>query len=311
MVTPKNENYIGTALGVQMPAVKSDNEYRRAGIEIQLGWRDNIGDLKYDIAANYTYYNTMWALRVDEDPTSSKNPYKRGQQVKENYYGNLYKSLGYYESAQDVYNSAGFVNSFNSGYLTAGDLKYQDVNGDGKLDSEDTRRMGKASSPHGQFGISINLNYKGFYFSTLFQGSTSFNRMVEGKYAMQTGQTGAMVVAYDYQTDYWTPDNRNAQYPRLMSNSSLNADNNFSYSDFWLFDSSFIRMKDFQFGYDFKYKLLKNVNWLTRCKVGISGQNIFTISEATKYGIDPESNGSGYDNYPVERTLAFTLNLGF
>ena len=294
-----------------MPKVKSDNEYRRAGIEIQLGWRDNIGDLKYDIAANYTYYNTMWALKVDEDPTLTKNPYKRGQQVKENYYGNIYESLGYYESAQDVYNSAGFVNSYNSGYLTAGDLKYKDVNGDGKLDSEDTRRMGKASSPHGQFGISINLNYKGFYFSTLFQGSTSYNRMVTGKYAMQTGQTGAMVVAYDYQTDYWTPDNRNAQYPRLMSNSGLNANNNFASSDFWLFDSSFIRMKDFQFGYDFKYKVLKNVNWLTRCKVGISGQNIFTISEATKYGIDPESNGTGYDNYPVERTLAFTLNLGF
>ena len=76
-------------------------------------------------------------------------------------------------------------------------------------------------------------------------------------------------------------------------------------------DGSYIRLKDFQFGYDFKYSLLKKVNWLSRCKVGISGQNIFTISESTKYGLDPENSSTGNAGYPVERTLAFTLNLGF
>jgi hypothetical protein len=118
-------------------------------------------------------------------------------------------------------------------------------------------------------------------------------------------------LAYDYQTDYWTPDNRDAKFTRLMSNTGLNSNNNYLSSNFWLFDASFIRMKDFQFGYDFKYKVLKNVNWLTRCKVGISGQNIFTISEATKYGMDPEANGTSNTGYPVERTLALTVNLGF
>ena len=103
-----------------------------------------------------------------------------------------------------------------------------------------------------------------------------------------------MPVAYDYQTDFWTPDNTNAQYPRLMSNTGLNSNNNYAYSDFWLIDGSYIRMKDFQFGYDFKYSLLKKVSWLSRCKVGISGQNIFTISEATKYGLDPEPKDTGY-----------------
>ena len=105
---------------------------------------------------------------------------------------------------------------------------------------------------------------------------------------MQTGQTGDMPVAYDYQTDFWTPTNRNAQYPRLMSDTGRNANNNYEGSDFWLINGSYLRMKDFQFGYDFKYKLLKNVNWLTRCKVGVSGQNIFTISKSTKYGMRSE-----------------------
>ena len=311
LVAPTGDSYLNTALGVSLPKVKSDSEFRRAGIELQLGWRDNIGDFKYDVAANFTTYNSIWAKIADEAETSRMNPYTRQQQVKLNYYGTLLKNLGYYTSAEDVYNSAGFINSYNSGYLTAGDLKYYDANGDGKIDDSDKRRSGKSGSPHGQFGININLSYKGFYFSTLFQGSTGFDMYVSGSLAMQTGQTYGLPVAYDYQTDFWTPTNTDAQYPRLMSNTGLNSNNNYASSDFWLINGSYLRMKDFQFGYDFKYKLLKKVTWLTRCKVGISGQNIFTISEATKYGMDPEANGTNNYGYPVERTLAFTLNLGF
>ena len=261
LVAPVGDSYINTALGVGLPRVASDSEHRRAGIEVSLGWRDNIGDLKYDIAGNFTVYNTIWALDESESESSRLNPYHRSQQVKQNFYGTLYKNLGYYTNAEDVYNSAGFINSYNSGYLTAGDIKYEDTNGDGQLTSEDMRRLGKSSAPHNQFGININLSYKGFYFSTLFQGSLGFNLYVTPALGMQTGQTGDMPVAYDYQTDFWTPDNTNAQYPRLMSNTGLNSNNNYASSDFWLIDGSYIRMKDFQVGYDFKYKLVKNVSW--------------------------------------------------
>ena len=311
LMTPVGESYMNTALGIGLPMVASDSETRRAGIELQLGWRDNIGDLKYDIATNFTYYNTFTAFWEAEGEIARKNPYHRSQQVKEDFYGLLLNCEGYYKDANDVMMSPGQQGAYESGYVTAGDLKYTDVNGDGKIDDADKRRMGKPGSPRGQFGININLSYKGFYFSTLFQGSTSFNKYISGNLAMQTGQSGDMPVAYEYQTDFWTKDNRNATYPRLMANTNLNANNNFAASNFWLFDASFIRMKDFQFGYDFKYKLLKDVKWLSRCKVGISGQNIFTISEATKYGMDPEANGTSNTGYPVERTLAFTLNLGF
>lgn len=311
LVAPKGESYLNTVIGVSMPRVKSDSEYRRAGIEVQLGWRDNIGDFKYDIAGNFTVYNTIWALDESESESSRMNPYTRSQQIKENFYGAMLQNLGYYTSAEDVYNSVGYINAYNSGYMTAGDIKYKDVNGDGKIDSEDYRRMGKSSSPHNQFGLNINMSYKGFYMSALLQGALSFNMYVSSDLGMQTGQTGDMPVAYDYQTDFWTQNNRDAQYPRLMSNTALNSNNNYLYSDFWLIDGSYLRMKDFSFGYDLKYSLLKNVNWLTRCKVGVSGRNIFTFSESKKYGIDPEPSGTNYYGYPMERTWAFTLNLGF
>ena len=308
--TPTGVTYLNTALGLSMPMIKSDSEHRRAGTEIQLGWRDNIGDFKYDIAANFTYFDQLWALNRSESENSYMNPYKRTQQQK-GYYGLLYHNLGYYTNTQDVYNSVGIVSSLRSGNLLPGDLKYQDMNGDGKIDGEDQRRLGKSGAPRGQFGININMSYKGFYFSTLIQGSTRFDMYLAGELGMQTGQQGTLMLAYDHQIDHWRPDNTNAQYPRLMSATGDNSNNNYASSDFWLIDGSYIRMKDFQFGYDFKYKLLKNVSWLTRCKVGISGQNLFTISDATKYGLDPENSSTNNYGYPVERTLAFTLNLGF
>lgn len=316
LTNPTADSYLNQVIGVSMPKIKSDSEHRRAGVEVQLGWRDNIGDFKYDVAANFTYFNELWALDEGEAQSSVLNPYKRRQQQKGYFIysddlNTLYHNLGYYKNAEDVYNSPGLVNSYNSGYLTAGDIKYWDANGDGKIDAEDQRRLGNSKKPRGQFGININLSYKGFYFSTLFQGSTAFDMYLSPSIGMQTGQSGTMPVAYDHQKDFWTPSNTDAQYPRLMSNTGLNANNNYEKSDFWLINGAYLRMKDFQFGYDFKHSLLKKVNWLSRCKVGISGQNLFTISQSTKYGLDPENSDTGGYGYPIERTLAFTLNLGF
>ena len=93
-------------------------------------------NLKYDVTGNFTIYNTIWALDESEAESSRLNPYHRTQQVKQNYYGAMYKNLGYYTSAEDVYNSPGIINAYNSGYLTAGDIKYEDTNGDGQINSE-------------------------------------------------------------------------------------------------------------------------------------------------------------------------------
>lgn len=310
LIAPEGEGYINTVIGIDMPRIKSDSEYRRAGYELLLGWRDRVNGFKYDVSANFTYFDELWALDESEAENSLLNPYQRTQQQK-GYYGLLYHNLGYYNSAEDVYNSVAEPSAIASGYLTAGDIKYADLNGDGQITEADQRRLGKNSRPRGQFGININLEYKGFYLSTLFQGSTSFDMYIPGPAGMQTDQTGGMPVAYEYQTDFWTPTNRDAQYPRLMSNTGLNAQYNYLSSDFWLVNGAYLRMKDFQFGYDFKYKFLKNVNWLSRARIGISGQNLFTISQSTKYGLDPENSSTYGYGYPVERTLAVTLNLGF
>ena len=95
-----------------------------------------------------------------------------------------------------------------------------------------------------------------------------------------------------------------------MSSAGLNGNNNYQSSDFWLVNGAFLRMKDFSFGYDFK-RLLKNVNWISKASLAISGQNLFTISDAIKYGLDPEESSTERYGYPNERIYAVSLSVGF
>lgn len=311
LVNPTGQSYLNTVIGIGMPKVSSNSEYRREGVEFQLGWRSRVGELNYDISANFTWYNKMWARIDDEAESSYLNPYLRRQQRREDYYSAMYHNLGYYESAGDVMNNPGINNALNTGNMTAGDIKYEDVNGDGKIDSNDYRYLGSQNSPHGQFGINFSFTFKGFYLTMLFQGATNFDMYIPGSVAMQTGQATNMPVMFEYQTDFWTMDNRDAQYPRLMSNTPDNANNNYQSSDFWLVNGRYLRMKDVQFGYDFKYSLMKRMKWINKCRLGFSGQNIFTLSAVKKYGLDPETGSMDNAAYPVERVLAVTLNLGF
>ncbi|MDO5664407.1 MAG: SusC/RagA family TonB-linked outer membrane protein, partial [Bacteroidia bacterium] len=295
-------------LGQSLPRIKTNGELRRGGIEFQLGWRDNIGNFKYDISANYTRYKEFWNRQPTEAPTSLMNPYTRSTQAY-NYYGTMLTNLGYYKDANDVLNSPKAEASYN---LTGGDIKYKDVNGDGKIDNADHLRLGNPSKPRSNYGININLGYKGWGFSMLLQGAPKFDMYAGDALRMSSGQTaGGMNVIYDFQTNYWTPENVNAMFPRLMSNTGLNGYNNYQYSDFWLINGAYIRLKDFNLNYDFKYKLLKKINWLSTCRVSFTGQNVFTFSDVTKYGLDPENSSMENYGYPNERVFAINLNLGF
>jgi len=309
LVAPTGVSYLNQIIGISMPKVKSDSEYRREGIEVQLGWRDQAGDFFYDISGNVTYFDQMWAYDQSESESSYMNPYTRSQQAT-GYYSHLLHNLGYYKDQDDVFNSVAQVGAINTGYLRPGDIKYEDTNGDGLIDGNDNRKLGKSSTPRCQFGLNFKFGYKGFYLNALFQGSSAANKYMSGTMSMKTDQVGNLTTIYPFHKDTWTPTNTSAAFPRLMSNTNINSNNNYASSDFWLVNCAYLRFKDFQFGYDFKYALMKNVNFISTLKLGISGSNIFTLSEASKFAMDPEQDADGYC-YPVERTLAITLNIGF
>lgn len=304
LTSPSNVGYTDP-LGLSLPKVKSDGEHRRAGYEFNLSWKDHVGDFNYEIGANFTYFDQLVSTAWEEDLATQKNPYKRSVQ-QTGYYGNGYKNLGYYQNSDQALNLPRRDGSSN---LVAGDIIYKDMNGDGFIDDNDQWRIGKNNFPRGNYGIYANLSYKGFFANILFQGATSRDMYLDDVVRGQS--TGGYTIVYPYQLDYWMPNNTDAKYPRIAMNSNINGNNNYVTSDYWLINGRYIRLKSLQIGYDFRTKLLKNVKWLYKCQVVLSGQNLFTISPATKYGFDPENGSTNNYDYPVQRVYAVSLNLGF
>ena len=305
LATPSNVGYT-SPLGKTLPVVKSNGESIRRGFEFVLQWKDHIGDFNYGVSANMTYYDDRWNVNPNEAETGVKNPYKRGTQVGA-YTGIYYKNLGYYTDYLDILNNPKRNGSTN---LMAGDLKYYDFNGDGKIDGDDQYRMGNGTSPRANFGINVDMSYKGWSFNMLWQGATNYNIYVDA--ILMGGNSNYLPVIYDFQTDIWSPDNRNALYPRQHASAGFNGNNNFVGTDFWLVDARYIRLKNMSIGYDFKHKLLKKVTWMTKCNLSLAGYNLLTFSPAKKWGFDPESgsSGSGY-TYPISRVYTVSLKHWF
>ncbi len=304
LTSPSNVGYTDP-LGVSLPQVKSEGESRRAGFDFALSWKGSAGEFTYQLGGNMTHFNSLVAVAWNEDLANQKDPLKRNVQ-QTGYWGQGYVNKGYYTNSDDVLNSP---RRDGSSDLVAGDLKYQDVNGDGFIDGSDFVRIGSNGFPRANYGIFGNFEYKGFFGNFLFQGATSRDMYLGDVVRGQS--TGGYTTVYDYQLDYWTPDNRDALYPRIAPNSSINGNNNYTTSDFWLVDGKYIRLKSLQVGYELKSKLLKKVDWISKMNLVLSGQNLFTISPATKYSLDPENGDTNNYDYPVQRTYSLSVNVEF
>lgn len=313
LTSPSSVKYT-SPLGIALPRVKSDGDLRRRGIDFTLMYNGRIGEVTYGIGGNFTYYDERWNINPNESESNLKNPYTRTTQVKgynDKYWDPnneriYYKNLGFYKDADDVYNS---VKRNGSANIMAGDLKYWDFNGDGKIDGNDQYRKDFQLRPDANYGINANVHWRGFGLSMLWQGATNYNMYLDG--ILMGGNSNYLPVIYDFQTDIWAPDNTGALYPRQHQSPGNNGNNNFVRTNYWLVDAHYIRLKDLTISYDLKHKLLKNVNWLAKCSVSLSGYNLLTFSPAKKWGLDPESGSANGYTYPVSRIYTISVNVGF
>lgn len=292
-------------LGIGLPRINFEEaEYRTEGFDVNVNWSSKVRELSYKIGFNFTQANTLWVRTPNETEADLKNPYTRKSGIEGNYYGNGYQNLGFYTSNAQLFDGAHIA---GAGFA-AGDLRYFDANGDGQINSADERRIGNSTFPKINYGLTIDLGYKGFFFSTVIQGSGNRDRYLGS--AVQ-GDRGDVVSKFPYafQSDYWRPDNTDAFYPRAVSSGGVNSNNNFAISDFWLLKSRYIRLKYIQLGYDFKVGALKNAPF-QQLRLFLSGTNLLTSAKSKKYFIDPESSPTNY-HYPIQRTFAIGVNASF
>jgi len=293
-----------STLGIGLPQINfTEGALRTEGYDFNLNWATNIGKFTYKIGLNFTRYNSLWERNPGDDDATLKNPYTRTTNTSGGFLQTGYYNSGFYTSNSQLLNGARRISSTN---VVAGDLRYQDLNGDGQINGDDFRRIGSNTFPRTNYGVTIDLGYKGFTFNAVVQGAGNRDRYLGN--AVQGGDP-QNPLAYGFQLDYWRPDNTDALFPRAVSATTVNGGNNFTGSDFWLVKSKYVRLKYVQFGYDFKESVLKKSPF-QQLRLFVSGTNLLTSSNSTDYFIDPESNTNNYD-YPIQRTFAIGLNVGF
>ena len=200
-----------------------------------------------------------------------------------------------------------------------GYIKYKDRNGDGKITvAQDMGYVGKSAYPKFQSSLNLNGNWKGFDFDILFQGALGRTVALSGVYTA-TGSAGNMgntsfTKIFNHggnspvflAENSWTPENTNAEFPRLSIAPISN--NNAYASTFYYRSGDYLRLKTFQVGYSLPKRMI--TTWgINNIRLYVEGSNILTFSELTKYNIDPESPGVNNGYYPQQMTFSFGVNL--
>lgn len=269
-------------------------EVENKGWELELKWNDRVGKVNYQIQGNISN-NTNEVL--DLGGTGPwKDKYSDVGLPMNSLYG--YEAIGYFQSEEEIANSP-FQNVKNK----PGDIKYKNQNDDNKIDGDDRVVIGD-SNPHFLYGLRLSADYKGFDLSMFFQGIGQKDYLMSGP-GVQPLTDGGKGPVFTHQLDYWTADNRDAKYPRLLENNQ--AGFNYEKSDFWKINAGYFRMKNLQVGYNFSKSLLKN-SAFQRLRLYFTASNFFTIDSFVP-GYDPETNNAY--SYPLARTYAFGLNVQF
>ncbi|RYY59323.1 MAG: TonB-dependent receptor, partial [Chitinophagaceae bacterium] len=163
-----------------------------------------------------------------------------------------YRRDGYFQTPDDVAKYAKPANAT----VVPGDIKFKDKNGDGIIDDQDKYILGN-QFPRYTFGLTYNLTFHNFDLQLFIQGVGRRELMIRGELVepFHVGYSGTM---YTHQTDYWTPTNPNAEYPRLAESGSPSNQNNYrTGSDIYLFDAAYARLKNVQIGYNLPAAVLQ------------------------------------------------------
>ena len=224
------------------------------------------------------------------------------------YFG--YEAIGYFADVNDVINSpVQFGNPYVATNLNStkpGDVKYADINGDGKVDANDRKVIGNFF-PRYEYSVNLNLTYKNFDLNIFGQGVGKRNNFLTGTGAVPFNSADFIASLLDIHKDSWTPSNPNALFPRLLPSGS--GGNNFLLSSKWIKSAAYFRIKNINLGYKIPMNLLGKIK-VSSIRVYGSAANLFTITKAWK-GFDPEINTANAEFYPLMRTFTFGVNVNF
>lgn len=222
-------------------------------------------------------------------------------------------AIGLFESQEEIDNSP--VQNF--GEYRVGDIKYQDINGDGQIDSQDQIAIGYTNLPEITYGFGGTAQYKNWDFNIFFQGVARTSFFLNGSSIRTPFSSGNMeraAINEDIYGNVWmstnTPEqNANVTYPRLsMGSGGAGASNNSQSSTWWLRDGSFLRLKSIEIGYSLPKSLLQK-SFIKSLRFYAAGNNLLQFSPFKLW--DPEKGSSDGSGYPLNRMFSIGFNANF
>jgi len=300
-------SYIPPTMGLQSTPTANIGKAKGEGMEIMIDYNHAFNnDFWITARGNFTYSVSKFD-KYEEPDYSEIAPWKTmtGQKINQ-MYGYVAERL--FVDDEEVKNSP--VQSF--GDYMAGDIKYKDINGDGKISELDMVPIGYPTVPEIIYGFGASVGYKGFDFSFFMQGSARSSFLIDAS-TTQPFVDGTRAILKDYANDHWSEDNRNsyALWPRL---STTPVENNTQPSTWWLRDGSFIRLKTVEVGYSFPKKIISKLH-MSRLRVYATGDNLavfspFKMWDPEMSGWWPGSKGNGL-GYPLQRIINLGINIEF
>ena len=285
-----------------IPGIGNLGQIQNKGVEMAVTWRDQIGEWGYSVSANLTTIKNEVKSLVQDGYSiiagDKQQSYTMAGYPIGYFYG--YKVAGVYQSQADI--DASPENTLAT--VTPGDLKFADVNGDGKITPEDRTMIGNPT-PKVTYGLSLGVDYKNW--------SLGIDMMGQGGNKIYRTWDNYNFAQFNYleqRLGRWHGEGTSNTQPLLNTKHSINTMN----SDYYIENGNFFRIRNIQLAYAFDKSLLAKIR-LQALKVYVNIQNLKTWKHNTGY--TPELGGTatafGVDNgsYPVPAVYTFGINLTF
>lgn len=284
------------------------------GFDSNIEYSQKIGNVYVTARGNFTYNRNK--LKNNDEPdweykyqNRIGKPFGSGGSMQP--FGLV--ALGLFQSQEEIDNSP--VQSF--GEYRVGDIKYQDINGDGVINSQDQIAIGYTNLPEIMYGFGATAQWKNWDFNVFFQGAARTSFFLSGssvKSLFSSGNLERSAVNENIYNNVWmstnTPEqNANVLYPRLSNGSGgAGASNNTQTSTWWQRNGSFIRLKNMEIGYTLP-KSLTSKTFIKSFRFYVSGSNLLTFAPFDMW--DPEKGGGEGSGYPLNRVITIGFNANF
>ena len=285
------------------------------GYEVELGWKDHIGDFTYDLNANVTFARNKIVFMDEVEPEYAYQAQTGGPTNRHLLY--IFERL--YQKS-DFYTDENGVQRLNPDLpqptttVYPGDCMYKDLNGDGIIDGLDKMYTGYPDRPEYVFGSNWKFGWKGFNLSLNWIAATNVNRVWNADYRIpftNSGHRGLLQIfaenSWIDNDNPWAPGREDGTLPRFTkTNYPWNSEN----STLWTVDASYLRLKSASFGYTFSRNKFFDKLGIGSVGIMFTGYNIWTWSKMTLQ--DPEAKSSDSDGtYPLVKTYNLALNINF